>query len=428
VVFDTVRLDSSLREPAKRRSGYEMHNQFEMPELPIHLRTDGLYAYYVDLIGRAAQRIWLAAPYATRFAIAPLLSRLREGSLDVRLICRLNLADIVAGSVDPLALAELVDCGASVRCASTMLHAKAWIIDDTFAIGSANLTNGGLSSNAEAIITGPTAVLPTPGPCKWYEDLWDSLESAEHSSSFLRDIAAQAEVAASNVPAVTLENVDWGAPVKTQPEGEADATSSAWLVVGKPEWPHSPGDPVGDDYVRMHAAWCFPKAHVPHLKANERVFIIEHCLREDGKPDYAIVARATVAEDYTGKYDTPRWLANEINAAGYDRAKRWSRLIWLRDVVAVNGTIGECPSFYRLLPARKSSLRGGRFKLDPREAAMLQEAMEGAFRKYGRSTAEAQEVWWGRYARDGRRFTREYIEQRMEDLARKRAARRNWIS
>jgi len=51
-----------------------------MADLPIHLRTDDLYAYYIDLISRATQRIWLAAPYATRFAIAPLVSRLKAGS------------------------------------------------------------------------------------------------------------------------------------------------------------------------------------------------------------------------------------------------------------------------------------------------------------------------------------------------------------
>jgi len=49
----------------------------------------------------------------------------------------LNLTDIVAGSVDPLALAELVQSGTSVRSASAVLHAKAWVIDDVFAMGSA---------------------------------------------------------------------------------------------------------------------------------------------------------------------------------------------------------------------------------------------------------------------------------------------------
>ncbi|MBO9707970.1 MAG: hypothetical protein J7521_07150 [Caulobacter sp.] len=95
------------------------------------------------LAGKASQ-LHLAAPYFT--AAAPVVEAAMAGKT-VQLLVGLNSA------TKPDALAAVLKApNVAVRFLTRRFHAKIYIFDDCAILGSANLTDGGLSSNREAAI------------------------------------------------------------------------------------------------------------------------------------------------------------------------------------------------------------------------------------------------------------------------------------
>jgi hypothetical protein len=95
------------------------------------------------IVGSARERIWLTSPWITgnaiRLLLAEALPRVREGTLEVRIIYRLKEpSDLEITDVG--ALAALVADGCQVRF-SRRLHAKVLLVDDrTALVSSSNLT------------------------------------------------------------------------------------------------------------------------------------------------------------------------------------------------------------------------------------------------------------------------------------------------
>ena len=93
----------------------------------------------------ASSRLHLAAPYFTQ--AQPLLDAAKGGK-SVQLLIGLNEA------TSPQALRNIYEVsGIAIRYLTSRFHAKIYIFDDTALLGSANLTDGGLRANREAVIT-----------------------------------------------------------------------------------------------------------------------------------------------------------------------------------------------------------------------------------------------------------------------------------
>lgn len=92
-----------------------------------------------------SSRLHLAAPYFTQ--AAPLLDAASKGK-NIQLLIGLNNA------TSPQALRKIHEVsGIAIRYLTSRFHAKIFIFDKAALLGSANLTDGGLRSNREAVIT-----------------------------------------------------------------------------------------------------------------------------------------------------------------------------------------------------------------------------------------------------------------------------------
>lgn len=92
-----------------------------------------------------SSRLHLAAPYFTQ--ADPLLEAARKGK-SVQLLIGLNEA------TSPQALRKIHEVsGIAIRYLTSRFHAKIYIFDKAALLGSANLTDGGLRANREAVIT-----------------------------------------------------------------------------------------------------------------------------------------------------------------------------------------------------------------------------------------------------------------------------------
>lgn len=106
---------------------------------------------YRDFVGsafdrnvRSAQSVMLAAPY---FTDSGRVLETLTGGRTVRLIVGLNSA------TSPFELEKLRGkSGLSVRYLTSRFHAKIFIFDDVAMLGSSNLTDGGMTSNREAVV------------------------------------------------------------------------------------------------------------------------------------------------------------------------------------------------------------------------------------------------------------------------------------
>ncbi len=93
---------------------------------------------------RGSSRLYLAAPYFTQ--ADQLLEAAKEGK-SVQLLIGLNEA------TSPQALRKIHEVsGITIRYLTSRFHAKIYIFDKAALLGSANLTDGGLRANREAVI------------------------------------------------------------------------------------------------------------------------------------------------------------------------------------------------------------------------------------------------------------------------------------
>lgn len=98
------------------------------------------FVEYLD----AASHIQLAAPYFTEFEL--IASGARRGK-SIQLLVGLNSA------TSPRALQECINIpNLGIRYFTDRFHAKLYLFEDIVLIGSANLTDGGLKSNREAVV------------------------------------------------------------------------------------------------------------------------------------------------------------------------------------------------------------------------------------------------------------------------------------
>lgn len=104
--------------------------------------------YIINPFSRLAagsSRLHLAAPYFTQ--AEPLLEAAKKGK-SVQLLVGLNEA------TSPQALRKIHEVtGIAIRYLTSRFHAKVYIFDKAALLGSANLTDGGLRANREAVIT-----------------------------------------------------------------------------------------------------------------------------------------------------------------------------------------------------------------------------------------------------------------------------------
>jgi hypothetical protein len=92
-----------------------------------------------------SSRLHLAAPYFTQ--AEPLLEAAKKGK-SIQLLIGLNAA------TSPQALHKIHEVsGISIRYLTSRFHAKIYIFDKAALLGSANLTDGGLRANREAVIS-----------------------------------------------------------------------------------------------------------------------------------------------------------------------------------------------------------------------------------------------------------------------------------
>ena len=97
-----------------------------------------------DLIERRVQttdRLWCYSAFSTTTAVRWIRS-IYDGPC--RLLIRGRVDDFLNGASDINALSEAIDCGWEVRI-STAIHFKLYVFDDTFIVGSSNLTGKGLA-------------------------------------------------------------------------------------------------------------------------------------------------------------------------------------------------------------------------------------------------------------------------------------------
>lgn len=96
-------------------------------------------------LSAGSSRLHLAAPYFTQ--AEPIIEAAKKGK-SVQLLVGLNEA------TSPQALRKIHEVtGIAIRYLTSRFHAKIYIFDNAALLGSANLTDGGLRANREAVIT-----------------------------------------------------------------------------------------------------------------------------------------------------------------------------------------------------------------------------------------------------------------------------------
>ena len=369
------------------------------------------------LVQGAKRRLWIVSPFITRDAVIRMRPVLRQ-SIDLRLITRLNRGDLGTGILDAHAILELMEGGAVVRFADASLHAKVWIIDDTAAIGSVNLTGGGFVTNIESMVYARLSDFCGAAPDAWFMQLWQNLEAGG-----VRDAAFVEALARDYVggrPSFAGFGEDFGGTLRPRPAPQASpsghgAGRQAWLLLGHDEM-RLPGDTeLGDVYAQFRAGWGFSKgAGTPRLDGGDRVYFVESSRTTTRPRDRRLVGRAIVDVPYTpGIGDIPEYLKTELSETGWTRANQWNALIWLRNVEIMHGTIDEAPSMYDILPERDNRARSVKTRASSDEERILDAVLEERFGRLGVSRPRDPQMWWGRYALNGERYTLATVAQRL---------------
>jgi hypothetical protein len=229
------------------------------------------------LIGGSA-RLHLAAPY---FSVAePIVDAARAGK-PVQLLIGLNVATNPAAVAATLGLPNL-----SVRYLTHRFHAKIYIFDEAALIGSANLTDGGLKANREAVL------------CL---DQADDLDAIEEVRSLFLELWESAPVL---TPAVL------------------SAFTAAWHA-------NRPKGPDPDDAIEKAVGRAEPaNIHVSsRTKSRERLFLddLQRQVYEQYGPAFNEVGQLLANHGFRRPELADIGLANETN-----RFLNWVRLTYVR--------------------------------------------------------------------------------------------------
>lgn len=156
------------------------------PDLP----HDALHDLLVRAIHRARRRVWIMTPYfLPTDQLEHALATAARLNVDLRLLVPAKSNQPVADFARGAYLRALAEAGGRVlRFRPGMLHAKAFIIDDTAWVGSANLDVRSMLLNFEAMVMfyGPDEVAEI---ADWFETLSDEAEEGPRPVTLPRRIA-----------------------------------------------------------------------------------------------------------------------------------------------------------------------------------------------------------------------------------------------
>jgi cardiolipin synthase len=151
---------------------------------------DTLYDTLISLIYQATRRIWIATPYfIPDEALTKALELAARRGIEVRILTPRTsnhfLADLARGTY----LRQLLKSGCRVDLVEKMLHAKAFLVDEKYAIlGSANFDMRSLLLNYEL------GVLIRPGEAlealnRWFEEQFRVAGKSDFRVGYFRDLA-----------------------------------------------------------------------------------------------------------------------------------------------------------------------------------------------------------------------------------------------
>jgi cardiolipin synthase A/B len=154
------------------------------------VRWDPLYDCLLSMIFQASRRVWIATPYfIPDEALGKALELAARRGVEVRLLIprksNHGLADLARGTY----LRQILKSGGRVELAEKMLHAKAFLVDEKYALlGSANFDMRSLLYNYEV------GLLIRPGEPlsaleRWFEGQFQAAGKSDFRVNYLRDLA-----------------------------------------------------------------------------------------------------------------------------------------------------------------------------------------------------------------------------------------------
>jgi cardiolipin synthase A/B len=151
---------------------------------------DPLYDALLTMIFKANKRIWVASPYfIPDESLARALQLASQRGVDVRVLIpeKSNhfMADLARGTY----IRQLATANCQIRFLPKMIHAKAFLMDDSHAVvGSANFDMRSLLYNYEigAFITSPNGIISVE---KWFETCLSEAKDMLMPASFFEDLA-----------------------------------------------------------------------------------------------------------------------------------------------------------------------------------------------------------------------------------------------
>jgi cardiolipin synthase len=154
------------------------------------VKSDPLYDALISMIFQASRRIWIATPYfIPDESLGKALDLAARRGVEVRLLIPRKsnhwLADLARGTY----LRQILKAGGRVELAEKMLHAKAFLVDEKYALlGSANFDMRSLLYNYEV------GLLIRPGEPlsaleQWFEGQFQSAGKSDFRVNYFRDLA-----------------------------------------------------------------------------------------------------------------------------------------------------------------------------------------------------------------------------------------------
>jgi hypothetical protein len=126
-----------------------------------HLLTTGIGDTLCNEVSLAKARLTIAAPFIKRNALDRLLGGLGLG-VDLTIITRWSVPDIIAAVTDLSVLDFVRDRGRARLLLHPRLHAKVFLVDDLAAVGSANVTDAALGFSEQPNSEAVTLLRPAP--------------------------------------------------------------------------------------------------------------------------------------------------------------------------------------------------------------------------------------------------------------------------
>ena len=176
--------------PAPSASTNHDSNRVQIVASGPDVKGDPLYDVLLTLIFKARARIWIASPYfIPDESLAKALQLAAQRGLDVRVLVpeKSNhpMADLARGSY----LKQIQSSGCQIRFLPRMIHAKAFLVDEEYAlVGSANFDMRSLLFNYEigALISSKDEVA---GLEKWFSSQFSQAQEKLPSSGLWIDLA-----------------------------------------------------------------------------------------------------------------------------------------------------------------------------------------------------------------------------------------------